>query len=1311
MTLLVKVLGPQIQTVWDWGDSSMDSASSDSVSSSSALSEERDDSDHPSTSRDGGYVRFEVQDDSNRKRPLPEDMSAYLTKTFTSFIPDKLLKENILDKYPVPSTSAVQAPKLDNYVPEIFNTTKSSYGKSYDTNLHQIQSRIGAVMGPISKIWVDLDNIRMGRSTGEDLDLVDWLNVVEKSITLLGQAFSTTTYHRRMNVLYNLTKDVKEAKNLLKTNSEGLSKGDNLFGKRFYKALSKASKIRKKSKEISRLWALQKERGASKVRLKLRGPRVTTGPISQGPHLVRLEVVPASPSNQEEVPQDLTGKPTFSFSKPRSNKKSIIPCQPGYRGKQGCIGVSKNGAKHKFASRSSKRTALGTSPDGLSGRRKALPFFGQLEVANTGQLHPTDSAGSGNSSLGNTDANIIPLPQTKPKELHFNRSGGPNDDHQRSRQTCFSLSRSISEPCLSSPKEGRRAATSNQSEEAESVCRVPAFQVGRHSSLEIPGKEGRFHGETGPQRCLFWGANSKIASQIPPVCLERENLRVPGPTLRSRGRALLLHQTLEARYCISQENRCKNYNLLGQHDFAKPEQSYVIAGLDLAEVALRKSWVHHKLEKVSLGSHTGNSVSGLPDRLGEYGHSTPTREDSEDHSEVPTPCLKENNTSLKDLRNFRTDDIIITGYSPGTATLSPFTNDPHSRAPGKQIISGKSGTKYRVLTGTEMVDFPDAELEWEINYLSRARFDLDKRCLQKGVGRDPGVKAGSGLVDSRGDQPTYQCAGIERGPVCTENVCPGSAESACPDEIRQQDCSRIYQKKGRNTFRTHAPCYTGDMEVRSRQGDSPVRRVPARLSEFRSGLAVEKLPRQQRLAAEEMLVPTAEQSAGAVQAGPVCESAQHTARTLCQLVPGSICPGSGRFSATMDGRGALSVSPLCHDFEVSNEDATRQNISGSDSTSLANSALVPKPSVYVGGQPDPVAPIQGHTVIPERPGASTSAPKLISTCGFEDLRKRDLDQGISEQAAKLPATHSCRKGTTTAYNSSWRQWCSWCNGRQVDPLRAPVVDMVNYLSERFDKGDSYRTLNSRRSAISAFHVPVDGTKVGQHPLGKRFLTATFNARPPQPRYTVQWDVNVVLTYIKSLGTNDKLPDKFLTLKLAMLLALVSAGRTSELCTFDIRYLRDSEDSITFQLSKLTKSRKTGQAPLSLTFSIFTAEPALCVVQTTRDYLARSSPWRSRSEVERNQLLLSYVEPHKPVVSCTIAGWLVRLLKEAGIDTDEFRAHSTRGASTSKAQAMGLSCSEILEAARWSKMTTFKRHYLREVPKPSVKNAFQTTVLS
>ncbi|MEW8547025.1 MAG: hypothetical protein AB2693_26215, partial [Candidatus Thiodiazotropha sp.] len=90
-------------------------------------------------------------------------------------------------------------------------------------NLSQIQSRITTVLGPLSKMWLDFESIRTGKSTDESMDIFDCLDVVEKTITLLGQGFTTTTYHRRMNILYNLTKDAKKAKRLLKYNEDILS--------------------------------------------------------------------------------------------------------------------------------------------------------------------------------------------------------------------------------------------------------------------------------------------------------------------------------------------------------------------------------------------------------------------------------------------------------------------------------------------------------------------------------------------------------------------------------------------------------------------------------------------------------------------------------------------------------------------------------------------------------------------------------------------------------------------------------------------------------------------------------------------------------------------------------------------------------------------------------------------------------------------------------------------------------------------------------------------------------------------------------
>ena len=99
----------------------------------------------------------------------------------------------------------------------------------------------------------------------------------------------------------------------------------------------------------------------------------------------------------------------------------------------------------------------------------------------------------------------------------------------------------------------------------------------------------------------------------------------------------------------------------------------------------------------------------------------------------------------------------------------------------------------------------------------------------------------------------------------------------------------------------------------------------------------------------------------------------------------------------------------------------------------------------------------------------------------------------------------------------------------------------------------------------------------------------------------------------------------------MLIALTSAGRSSELNAFDLRYMTDHGESIAFTLTKLTNSRKYGSPPLLVTFHMFEDDPILCVVQAIMDYKERSKPWR-RNDICKSPFLLSCVEPHKPVVS-------------------------------------------------------------------------------
>ena len=156
------------------------------------------------------------------------------------------------------------------------------------------------------------------------------------------------------------------------------------------------------------------------------------------------------------------------------------------------------------------------------------------------------------------------------------------------------------------------------------------------------------------------------------------------------------------------------------------------------------------------------------------------------------------------------------------------------------------------------------------------------------------------------------------------------------------------------------------------------------------------------------------------------------------------------------------------------------------------------------------------------------------------------------------------------------------------------------------------------------------------------------------------------------------------------------------------YIKQS--SIVFELAQPTKSRKKGLNAIKQTFEKFQGDPLLCLFSTSSCYLEHSMVWRADSD--KHQLLLSCVKPHKEVVPCTIAGWLVELMRLAGIDISKFHARSVRGASTSKAKAKGISCKEIMEIAKWRKESTFRWHYLREVAcNKEAQDSFQAIVIA
>ena len=171
-----------------------------------------------------------------------------------------------------------------------------------------------------------------------------------------------------------------------------------------------------------------------------------------------------------------------------------------------------------------------------------------------------------------------------------------------------------------------------------------------------------------------------------------------------------------------------------------------------------------------------------------------------------------------------------------------------------------------------------------------------------------------------------------------------------------------------------------------------------------------------------------------------------------------------------------------------------------------------------------------------------------------------------------------------------------------------MADVVKFLSWMFDVGYEHSTINSHRSAISAYHPKIGGIKVGQHDLVIRVMDGVFNGRLPQPRYIDTWDVSQVLEHIRGLGENSVMNITVLTHKTTMLMALCSACRGSELRAADIGLMVDAGTEVRFEIVALTKTKRAGKPKFSLGFEQYSQEPVLDVVSAIRMYVARTEQW-------------------------------------------------------------------------------------------------------
>ena len=858
---------------------------------------------------------------------------------------------------------------------------------------------------------------------------------------------------------------------------------------------------------------------------------------------------------------------------------------------------------------------------------------------------------------------------------------------------------------LSGSKERWRHEAGNKPKTPQRVrCPTP-FQNGGDPHPERPAEEERLDDQSRSKRCLLHDPNSHLQQTSTSVLGERLPLSVHMPAIRPVQRSLGLYQDPEASDNPAQRARGKVSDLHRRYsrhggDTGNGEGPHPRPDLPSGEPRF-----HCTPRENTVNPNTGDRIPGDASRLTHDGTACPGNKAKEDQSRGGEDQRSTSHTlSSRNIPPAREAERNISSYPPGAPVLQVDTERPREGSrPRQSVIRRALPTVTSGHGRAHLVEQSADQVEWEKPSPQETGLADRIRRIPNRVGSVPEHEGAHGRsVVHCGNGLPHKLPGASCCHIGGQDISEGPGKQTRITANRQSNSSGVHKQSGRDSLRPSHDSSQRALDVVPREGNTADSTVPSRRVECQSGHRVESDEGSLRLDAEPVDFPTRTEPLPRHGDRSLCLTPLLPAPALLQLETRPPSGGNRCLPSTLERAKGIRKPTMepCRQGPVTGG-RTESGPGGAGGPCLAIATMVSKPtqppgSPSIENQP----PSRGGCDDRGVGGSSARDNPTLSRVAY--LRRHYSEKKISGEATDLLLS-SWRQKSSQSYDSLCKKWISWCTERNLDPVSGPIEDVVNFLAHLFNEGYQYRSLNSYRSAIASMHAPIDGVSIGQHPLVSRLLRGAFQSRPPLPRYTETWDVSKVLTHLNSHNLEGDVSLKLLTLRTVMLLALTRPSRSTDLAKLNLAGFRNSPEGAVFLPAALAKQSSANKTLKDFFFPRFTENVRLCPVHSLSLYIERTKQIRGTA----TQLFVSLIKPHLPVTSSTVARWLKQVIGDSGIDTDTFKAHSVRSASTSAASNQGVTTEEILKAADWSSDSTFQRFYY----KPVRDATFAKTVLS
>ncbi|XP_072235172.1 uncharacterized protein [Leuresthes tenuis] len=590
------------------------------------------------------------------------------------------------------------------------------------------------------------------------------------------------------------------------------------------------------------------------------------------------------------------------------------------------------------------------------------------------------------------------------------------------------------------------------------------------------------------------------------------------------------------------------------------------------------------------------------------------------------------------------------------------------------------------------------------------------------LGRDIQGQSSEWRLVSGAGSGAYKLSRVDGSVSGLKTFSPSSEGAACAGEIRQLHGSGICEPSGRHALSTASQAGKENNSVERRSARVAESDARSRSAEQGRRSHVKRKP-----SFRGMETPSPGGEPAVAEIRPGCRRSVHLARKRALSAVfltnrGGCAFRCRRAVAPMAKRPTVRISSSQPYPPHTDQIEGSGLVADFDSPTMAVQTLDSRDSSITIGPTLAPAAAQGPLVS----GQGGDLPPPSGAGGSLGLARERLNLGSVGLPQNVIDTIQCARASSTRslYSCKWRVFEEWCDARRIVSFQCSVRDILCFLQDLLEKGKAFSTIKVYLAAISACHMGLGDKPVGQHPLVCRFMNGVRRKLPVSRPMVPLWDLAVVLDALSQhpFEPLEGVGLKFLSLKTALLLALTTAKRVS-----DLQALSTRSPCLQFSpgLSKVCLRPNPAFIPKvvesayrcpTVELKAFPPPPfgsaeesrlnALCPVRALRVYVDRTASFRGT-----DQLFVSWATPHKgkPLSRQRLSRWIVEAIVLAyrcrGLQPPAgLKAHSTRSMATSWALFKGIRVEDICAAASWSSRHTFVRFYRLNVSGPSLAHA-------